>query len=102
MNRRLQFSLKRLLQAISLVCAGLAVLRITFIYLESVHSSYLPDAAVLFEGLVLAGVSFGAAIGVLMKTKRLWRFALGGAIASCAIGLGWFVFGFIAYFVLRW
>lgn len=102
MKRRLQFSLKRLLQAISLACAGLAVVRLTFTYLESVHSSYLPDAAVLFEGLALAGGSFGTAIGVLMKTKRPWRFALGGAIVSCAVGLGWFVFGFIAYFVLRW
>lgn len=101
MKRRFQFSLKRLLQAISLACAGLGVLRVTFIYLESVHSSYLPDAVVLFEGLALAGGSFGAAIGVLMKSKRLGRFALGGAIASCVVGLGWLIFRFIAFFVLR-
>lgn len=102
MNRSFQFSLKRLLQAVSLACAGLAALRLTFTYLQSVHSSYFPDAAVYFEGLALAGVSFGAGIGVMAKTKRLGRFALGGAIASIAVGLGWLVFRFIAYFVLRW
>lgn len=101
MKRRLQFSLKRLLQAISLACAGLGVLRLTFTYLESVHSSYLPDAAVFFEGLALAGGAFGAAIGVLMKTKGLGRFALGGASVACAVGLSWLVFRFIAHFVLR-
>ena len=102
MSRRFQFSLKRLLQAIALACAGLAALRVTFTYLESAHNSYLPDGAVFFEGLALAGAPFGAAIGILIKTKRVGRFALGGAIVSCVIGLGWLIFGFIAYFVLRW